>query len=336
MLNTTIELIEYLKLNQSERELAIVGSLVNSIIKCGTKNDAEAVLTQYLTNPSDFHYSSLLPIFKKLGDNSIAEQIFNVSIFKNELRENADPKVLAVLGHLKYSPIKPILAGYIFSEKETNYYVSKYAVLGLLNFDCSEYQSEIETEIEKCYGKGLFPEFVPALVCKLKNRNLILDKLYESGNDFASTDCNAGIVLGFSLSEEQGRPYFKRVLFDRNWETSSTGTGTIHFAYQGLKNLGITFKELYQEIRSISDERDLKYYLDVFFALLKKRVDDMEINKKECISDIYITLFKWKNENESDNIIDLASSVDMEEVYEIEKLIELKMNEEIILRNYTS
>ncbi|HEV2831579.1 MAG TPA: hypothetical protein VGW31_06330 [Hanamia sp.] len=337
MLETTYELIKYLKLDKSERELTIICSLVNSIVKCGDKSDADAVLNQYLTNSYDFHYSYLLPVFKILGNHSVAEQIFNVSIYQNKLNENASTEILDVLGHLKYAPIKQILADYIFESRETDYYISKNAVLGLINFDCGEYQNNIEIEIEKCYGKNLFPEFVPTLVCKLKDRNSILEKLYELGSKFASTDCNAGILLGFSLCGKQGRQYFKRVLFDRNWEACSTGTGTIHFAYEGLKNLGITFKELYHEIKPISDKENLEYCLDVFFALLKKRIDDIEINKKELFADIYTTLFKWKNDNESDNIIDLARSIDkMEEAYEIKKLIELKMDEEAILKNYIS
>jgi hypothetical protein len=335
MLKTTNELIEYLKLDKSRREVSIICSLVNSIVKCGDKTDADAVLTQYLTNPYDFKYSYLLPIFKTFGDHSIAEQIFNISIYQNKLNENANPEILEVLGYLKYAPIKQILAYYVFESRDAEYYITKHSVLGLLNFNCDEYQNCIEIEIDKCYGKNLFPEFVPALVCKLENKNSILENLYKLGSEIASTDCNAGIILGFSLCGEEGKDYFRRVLFDRNWETSSTGTGTIHFTYQGLKNLDITFKELYFEIKTISDKVDLEYCLDVYFALLKKRIDDIETNKKEPFGEIYTTLFKWKNEKY--NIIDLAESVDkVEEAYEIEKLIELKLNEEAILKNYIS
>ncbi|KPE51886.1 hypothetical protein [Chryseobacterium indologenes] len=234
-------------------------------------------------------------------------------------------------------PVKPILADYLFGNREeTDYYISRSAALGLLNFDCTEYQKEIEAEIEKCYGKNVFPEFVPALVGKLEAPHAILDKLFELGNQFASTDCNAGIVLGFSLCGEQGRTYFRKILFDRNWEVDSTATGTIHFAYQGLKNLGITFKDLYLEIKMISGEENPEYALDVFFALLERKFDDVAPAPEESFADIYTTLFSWKNENEGSNIIDLAGSVSKtEKVYEIKKLTEMKMNEEVILRNYS-
>ncbi|MFC3159403.1 hypothetical protein SAMN05443633_103319 [Chryseobacterium arachidis] len=334
MLKTTSELIEYLKLDHSERESTVIFSLVYSILQCGGKTDADEILKQCLIDPFDFHYTYLLPVFKAFGDLSLAEKLFKSSIRQNKLMEDTNYEILEVLGHLKYEPVKPILADYTFGNQEKNdYYLSRSAILGLLHFDCTEYQKEIETEIEKCYGQGLFPEFIPALVCKLKDRTLILEKLYELGSEFASTDCNAGIILSFSLCGEEGREYFKKVLFDRDWETSSTGTGTVHFAYQGLKNLDITFKELYQEIKTVSDKEELKYYLDVFFALLRIKVNDIAVHKKESFAEIYTTLFKWNQEN--DNIIDLARKVDLtDEAYQIKDLIKLKMNEEAILKNY--
>ena len=146
-----------------------------------------------------------------------------------------------------------------------------------------------------------------------------------------------GIILGFSLCGEEGKEYFKKVLFDRNWETNSTGTGTIHYTYQGLKNLDISFNELFYEIKTITDKAKLDYCLAVFFALLKKRIDDIEINKKEPFTTIYTMLFKWKNDKKDYNLIDLAEIVGkMDEAYEIKKLIEMKLNEEAILKNYIS
>lgn len=335
MLKTTKELIEYLQLEKSSRESSIICSLVNSILICGNRTDADAILTQYLTNPFDFDYSFLMPIFKTFGDDTFAEQIFNISIQQNQLNENADSEVLEILGHLQYAPVKQILANYIFESKVTDYYILKSSALGLLHFNCDEYQNKIEIEIEKCYGKNLFPEFVPALVCKLKSRKSVLDNLYKLGSEIASTDCNAGIILGFSLCGEEGKEYFKRVIFDQNWETNSTGTGTIHFTYQGLKNLDISFKELFYEIKTITDKVKLDYCLAVFFALLKMRIEDIEINKKEPFTAIYTLLFKWKNNKKDYNLIDLAEIVGkMDEAYEIKKLIEMKLNEEAILKNY--
>lgn len=338
MLRTTTELIAYLKIAKAERDVEIMLSLINATIKCGNKKDLDAILFQYLNDPFDFHYSYLFPIFKKWGDEKVAAQIFKVVISNNRLLDANNPEVLALLGYLKYTPVKQVLVDYIFeSPEESDYYISKYAILGLLHFDCTEYQEKIKTAIENCYEKNLFPEFIPALVSKIENNSTLLQNLYNLGCEFASTDCNAGIVYGFSLCGNAGRKYFRKVLFDPGWETDSTGTGTLHFAYKGLKKLGITFKELYHEIKTPEMKENLQYNFGVFIALLTRRIDDIDTDQLESFADLHTFLFKWKNNDESDNLIDLARLVDRsEDAYHLEKLVELKMNEEAILLNYES
>lgn len=336
MLQSTQKLIAYFQLDASLRNTTLITSLVNAVVKCGDKQDAKALFKQYLKNTSEFHYSYLLPVFKAFADASMAAELFDIVIKDQQLIPNADPEILEVLGHLQFAPIKPILAEYLFnSDTKTDYYISKYAALGLLHFNCDEYQETILKAIEKCYGENLFPEFIPALVCKLKDTKKTLQKLYDLGDEVASTDCNAGILLGFSLCGEEGKYYFKKALFNQHWETFSTSTGTIHYAYEGLKNLGILLQELYQEIKSISDTASLSYAMDVFLALLNKKIEDIEHNATESYASLYVALFQWKSASESDNFIDLATSVDKEtEAYEIEKLLALKMNEEVVLKNF--
>ena len=335
MLKTTTELIDHLKQDKRSNNYTYINSLVNAILKCGDKDDADLILNQYLKNPFDFDHSALLPVIKKYGDKHYAEKLFQSFIKENKIIENADPTILEVIGYLKYDPVKPVLAGYIFGKPDVDYYVSKSAVLGLLNFNCVEYQNEIKSAIENCYDKNLFPEFVPALVCKLNDPTPVLEKLYELGSQYASTDCNAGIILGFSLSGEEGKRYFKQVLFDPIWEAYSTSTGTVNFAYQGMKNAGINFNELYQELKYISDKEQLSYSLDVFFALMERKINDPEINLNESFADIYNLLFNRENTNESSNLTDLALKTNKaEEAFQIETLVELKMNEEAILKNY--
>ncbi len=327
MLKTTSELVKYLQLDSSSRDIDYLKPLINSILKCGDKSDADTILLYYLENPFEFDYLYLLPIFKRFGDKHFAEQIYNV--FQESLKDNSE--ILELLGDLKYEPIKPILAEFVFKSPESDYYLSRYSVLGLLNFNCDEYQNSIKTAIENCYGKNLFPEFVPALVCKLKDKKAILEKLYELGNKFASSDCVGGIILGFSLCGEEGRKYFKQTIFNPNWEIGYSGTGSTVCTYLGLKNLGITFRELYEDINQISDKEKLMYSLTVFFALLEKKINDFEISRKETFTDIHKFLFQ----NTIGNLLDLAERTNkLREAYEMQKLIELKINEEVILRNY--
>ena len=351
MLKTTNELIEHLKLDKQLRDYRVVESLVYAVLKCGDKSDADVLLLHYLQDP--FEYSQLVPVVKKFGDYQYAEQIYDVCIQKNILNEKTNPdleiledynfpKILEVLAYLKFKPIKQLLANLAFvsgSGLESlgvyPFEVTSTAALGLLNFDCEEFQDSIETEIEKCYGQNLFLEFVPALVCKLKNKSQVLEKLYDLGKNYASSDCNAGIILGFSLCGEEGRKYFKEVLFDNSWEAYSGSTGTLSCTYQGMKNLDITFKELYSEIKQLSDKVQLNDSLYGLFSLLECKVQDYESNDKESFTDIYTQLYSWETMTTSNTIVDLARKVDLEsEAYRIEQLIEMKMNEEILLKNF--
>lgn len=102
-----------------------------------------------------------------------------------------------------------------------------------------------------------------------------------------------------------------------------------------MKNAGINFNELYQELKYISDKEQLSNSMDVFFALMERKINDPEINFDESFTDIYNLLFNRDNANESINLTDLVLKTNKaEEAFQIETLIELKMNEEAILKNY--
>ena len=333
MLKTTSELLNYRRLNPAERNTTLISAMVNIIVKYGSKSDAEVLLPQYLTNPQDFDHSYLLPVFKKWGGTPVAEARFRVAFLGDRLKADADPEIMEVLGHLQYAPVMPILADFLFKEKTTDYYISAYASLGLLHFDCSGLQKEIKESIEDCYGKNLFPEFVPALVCKLKDRQQVLENLYELGNTTASTDCNAGIILGFSLCEEEGIPYFMKILFDPDWETGSSATGTVQYVYKGLKNLEISFKTVYEYMISASDS--VNESLDVFFALLRKRINDPDLHHPESFADLYTLLFTITTGSQNSALTDLAEHAGKRgEADELENLLLLKVNEEVLLKNF--
>ncbi len=339
MLKTTIKLIDHLNDEGQKRDHSYIYSMVIAILKCGNKEDADVLLRQYLANPFDWKHQVLLKIFKKFGDSSYAEKLFTLLVKDDRLVGDNDSitEVLKLFGHFQYEPAKRTLANYAFGLVDTSYYYTKEAIMGLLNFDCNEYQSIIREEIVKCYKQGLFSEFIPALVCKLHDREEFLEPLYELGTNYASTDCNGGIILGFSLCGDEGKKYFKKILFDPHWETYGGGTGADGQTYKGLKNLGITFRELYQEIRRIENKEQLDYSLKVMLAMIWQRIMDIKDDTAESCSEIFLLMFGWKNGNESDNIIDLLRPFGderKEEAYEYEKLLRQKMTEEAILENY--
>lgn len=340
MVKTTAEIIEHLKRDQQARDSTILASLVNSVLKCGDKSDADRLLPQFLSDPQDFHHALVLPVFKKFGDRHHARALFEACIGSGKFDPQTDAEILEVLGSLQFEPVKQLLVNYAFVE--TDYYLSRHAVLGLLHFDCGELQDTITGEIEKCYGRNLFPEFVPALVCKLRDKTATLEKLYELGNTTASTDCNAGIILGFALSGKEGEWYFRQALFDPAWELFSGATGSVYQAYRGLHFLGITFRELHQHLKQISDPQTLDYALTMLLSLLEMKIMDRENTGPESFADLYQSLFKWTEKK--DNLIDLCQKANPtrafgfankeEDAYRLEKLVGLKMDEENILKNF--
>lgn len=331
MLKITEELIKYLSQDEDKIDGTIISSYINSILKCGTKSDARFLLDYYMSKPHDFYSGYLLNIFEKWGDEDFAKQIYTAHINNNNLIDERFDNVLELLGNLKYEPIKQVLMQYAFSE-ESDYYMMKSAVLGLLNFNCDDIEDLINKKIQETYDKSLFDEFIPALVFKLKNRTGMLERLYETGNDYCSVDCNAGIILGFSLCGEEGFKYFKKVIFDNHWEPYSSSTGAVWMVYKGIRNLGITIIDLYKEVSSIDDLKKQRTGLTLLLELIRIRIKDYSDRGVESFTDIYNEMYF--DNIESKNIIDLAEKFELDnEARELERLIELKLNEEQILKN---
>lgn len=332
MLKITNELIEYLNVNNTS--ISIVLAYINNILKIGNIDDAEAMLEYYLKFPFGTNSSYLLKIFEKYGDLYYAEQIFNKVIHNQKLINENESEVLLTLSKLNYLPIKPILFEYIKIDQNEDYNLMKYSILGLLNFDCSDYTNEIQTLLDKYLSVISFEEFIPALVCKIPNYNDYLDKLYYYAENVNTSDMNSGILLGFSLCEEEGRKYFLKSLFNPNFEAYFNGSGTCFFAYQGMKNLNIQFSDIYKIIKQNNDTEFIDYSIDVLFSLLEKRIYDYEVNLVS-FKELYTIFFKWETKTLSNNLIDLARKVEKEEeAYRLESIIELKMEEEILISNF--
>lgn len=327
MLKITEELLIGLK--QDNISFHILDSYIISIIKFGSKRDCDILFEYYLSKPFDTP-SGLFYLFEKFGDELYFEKLFQIFTKNTKMVEEKCPELLSLLGTFKNDSVKEILKKYALEDDNANYHICKYAVLGLLNFDCTEYEKIIEEKIVECYNKNLFSEYVPALVCKLKNKEKILDELFILGNEYASIDCNAGIVLGFSLCGDIGKKYFMKALSSPRWEVDCSGTGTTHCVYKGMKNLGISFEELYTIIKQEDNLEQLEHLLAVFFSLLEIRIKDYDKNI-ESFMQLHQILFDYC---EKGDLIELARKVDKhEQAYALEEKIELKMTEELILRN---
>lgn len=133
-----------------------------------------------------------------------------------------------------------------------------------------------------------------------------------------------------------GYPYFKKILFDPHWETSGGGTGTDWATYKGIKKLNIKFVDLYNEIKQMPlNSEEQEYSLQVLLALLAHRIIDQQSSSSESLLEIHEKLYGWDDPNHSNNITDLVRDISLSnEVYNLERKIEDKIKETLILQNF--
>lgn len=335
MLANTTQLIRYLRLSSAKQDSTVLQALVNAVWLAGSVEDARLLLVEYLQQPFKTRYAALLPVFERYGDATFAEALYAVCCPADELLPDAPPEVLPLVAQLGHPRIKPLLVRYALGPAP--YEVAKYAALGLLHADCRDLEQPIRAAIEATYQQNLFPEFLPALVCKLPEPAGVLARLYQSGTEYCSTDCNAGILLGFSLCGAEGAAYFRQALLSPAWEAHASGSGTRWYAYQGMLNLGLTFRELYDDIRQLSAPNELRYAVRVLLALLGIKVGPHRYASLgvEPFAELYPALFGWETPTSRNNLLDLAALVELdEEADHLEALMVLRLHQEILLSNY--
>lgn len=326
----TLDLLQYLKNTPHHKVKAgIVRLKADAVLRYGTAEDAIALFDGFVSSHHDFKYVDyLLPVLMKWPQRLFAESLFDKVVQDGSLINEDQVFYFELFAKCGFEPVKAVAAKYALNASLKDYYLNKGAVLALLHLDCTDMQETIRENIEATLGKGLFNEFVPALVGKLHDPAALLSKLYQSGSEFCSTDCNAGMVLGFSLCGDLGYSYFKKVLFDPRWEVYDTGTGTAYYCYEGFGNLNLSFVDFYEEMRchSVPAERENAYR--VFVVLLKSRIEDPNAHDfPERFMSIYSILFASGN---GEDLVDLSRSYEDEDrAYALLRLLELRVVEEL-------
>lgn len=335
MLLATQRIIKLLH-SQRKPDYTIMASLIEVILQRGEREDAEILLDCFLEQPNDFSRKKLLLVIQKFGSYEHAHVLFERCIKNRDDSKEINEKLYHLFGYLKYEPARSFLLDQALDERSSHSH-SQSAVMGLLHMNCSDVQEKIREAIDNCCDKNVFKEFVPALIYHLDEKKEALDKLYVSGSTIASTDCNAGIILAFALSPQDGRQYLKRVLWDEHWECDGGGTGTDYYTYIGLQHLGIRFSSLYREVcRSQAHEQ--KYRLRVFHALLSWKIKSSVLfpiafskPPQETLESIYEMLFAWKTPNKADDIFSIIKDDTLKgDFYELKGLLELKMQAELL------
>jgi hypothetical protein len=218
---------------------ARVDAAVRTILRHGSGADAAALLPAFLADPEGRWH--LLPVLGEHGDATVAEALLAVCFDDGWLRPGAPEDVLQVIGYLGYEPATALL--WRHAGLDANYGAQTAAFRGLIHLPCTELADEIDAALTRHHFRNLFPEFLPALAPKTGDPSWPA-RLYDwgsRGNGFgfpgASTDCNAGLLLGLALYGEA--ELFARALWNPDWETYSGSTGTVRSAYAGTRITGM-------------------------------------------------------------------------------------------------
>lgn len=339
MVTATHKLINQLENNENDQNSNMIDTFISIILSIGGEPDMQLLLNHYLKNPFNYENIKLLPIFEKFGNNNTANEIFNYTIINNRLidEENNNlfgSKILETLGNMKYIPAKNTLIYYAFQTDENyNYELNTSSILGLLNFDCNDIEEKIISEIEKTYNKSVFPEFIPTLVCKVNNKTVILERLFELCNYYSFPSYCGGIILGFSLCDEIGKNYFLKSIFNEKCEVGSGSLGHMKYVFKGIINLGINFTELYEIVYKEEDKGKALYSFTVFINIIKFRIvhPNIQNNKLETLDEILELFFDYDSK-----LHKLLSKLTYEYEYFVEldcleELIKIKMREDLIL-----
>ena len=331
MIKATRNLLRYLNQNPSSLHWEMISPYANVIEEKGGPEDGEAVGEYLLEHQGNFNLSELYDVVLKWGSAELAQKFFQMSVSEGKLKEGYDLEVMQVFGRFQLEEARPLLVEHALGESD--YYANLHAVRGLLNYNCDDLQDKIRGAIENVYKKGLFNELLPALVSKLHDREDVLERLFITGNEYCSSDCNGGIFLGFSLCGEQGLSYFKKAMFEPFWEAHYPPR---HYVVEGMENLGITFSQLFREIQSFKNEEEQRYGLLVLNSLLEVKIshEKVKTDALENYIDLKRDLFTLSEGNYSGDLAEFAEKFgEKDTAYHLEELLRLRLQEEVFFQS---
>lgn len=313
MIQTTKELIHRLEADP-RTDSAIITAYCRIISVYGDDEDARALFRVFAEDPSDYRRVLLLDPVMRCGGLELAEDIARVTFDQGSLREDMPSDILHVLGYMGYEKYMDYMAACVC---EDDWDLSKDACLGLLHLPCQAYRERFESEWNKVAGQPLFPEFLPALSYTFADERIV-PKLMSWGKT-ASTDCNAGLLLGISMFGPSQKERVRQILMDPFWELNSTGTGSHWWAYMCMPMTGLTFAEIIADLKNRTpvgggtgdhrpDEIWIGHGYHVLHDLIEVKLagDPHPIKyapqNTEKMIDLYRDLFQWSSSHEDDSV----------------------------------
>lgn len=226
---------------------------INLVTKYGTADDAAYLLPLFLQTKN----VQLLKPLQACGNKFTADQLYQQAIENEQLKAGFPPETLLALGYLQHPETEKVLLAYyktIFDQK-LDWQMHEAVCLALLNYPCKGYEALIRQEIEKCLHQWLFAEMIPVLACKTGDVSLA-EKLFHHGCTKASSDSNAGLLLGIALFGTGKKDLFKKAIYNHDWEAGATATGNRKYTMMGLSFLQISMAEMFADIRALAQENN--------------------------------------------------------------------------------
>ncbi len=326
-------------------DASIISAYMDVVARYGTVEDAWELYRLFVEDPHHYIRGLLLQPIMRCGDVTLAQDMYERYVRNQASPEHIPDGVLYALGYLGYVEVAADLVALVNGPYGA---VSVDACLGLVHLPCEMYREKLAAELEKALDQNLFNEFLPLLSFKCTTEDMI-PRLVHWGEQHASVDCNAGIIAGIALFGEGQKETIRSILWNPFWEAHGTATGSCVWSYFAMQHVGLTFRELVQDIKSYDtskkDVQTLEYRLDVLHEMLELKLSytarpiRFARSNEESFGQLYSDLFSWSNEHHDDSIIGWMNEqlgVEhrlLERYYELRKRIEIKMVHEIELEH---
>ncbi|WCM61549.1 hypothetical protein [Paenibacillus polymyxa] len=344
MMDATTRLIDMFG-SAKKLDASIISAYTDVVAQYGTVEDAWELYRLFVEDPHHYIRGLLLQPIMRCGDVTLAQDMYERYVQNQASPEHIPDGVLYALGYLGYVEAAADLVALVNGPYGA---VSVDACLGLVHLPCEPYREKLAAELEKALDQNLFNEFLPLLSFKCTTEDMI-PRLVHWGEQHASVDCNAGIIAGIALFGEGQKETIRSILWNPFWEAHGTATGSCVWSYFAMQHVGLTFRELVQDIKSYDTSKEdvqaLEHRLDVLYEMLELKLSytarpiRFARSNEESFSQLYSDLFSWSNEHHDDSIIGWINEQLgvghrlLERYYDLRKRIEIKMVHEIELEH---
>lgn len=322
MLELTQHWIQRIAAGESENDIELA-SMMSAIIDYGDDHDARAMYHFWSAQRQQHvQVHACLEPMMRLGDTELGRELYRHIFRDGILKDDMPAELLHVIGYLGVDEALDRLVHYALAP-QADWQQQQAACLGLLHLplphlDLPEpYAVRMIAALEHIWGQSLFHEFLPALSCKL-GMSGGAEGLEQWGEQTASIDCNAGLILGIAMYGSSQQDRLRRILWNPIWEADSTGTGTCVWTYLALGHVGISLTVLIDDLKqALSQEQNeiiVRHQASALCRMLNLKLDYRHqpirwLNRNtDSLTELYRLLYGWSSAHKDDSVSGLLAA----------------------------